>query len=95
MGDTRRPPLPIMRRYPNPSGWVAWGVNPSQPGGMQGGSALVVKKNASAPSGRCLYSDLLSRDSVGLTRCLLPAMEAKVVARFQRTFRHFRRRQHR
>lgn len=42
--------------YPNPSGWVAFGVNPSSPGNMLGGSALVAKSDASAPSGELLWS---------------------------------------
>lgn len=37
--------------YPNLSGWVAWGINPGQPGQMLGGSAFIVKSNASAASG--------------------------------------------
>lgn len=37
--------------YPNPTGWVAWGVNSDAPGQMLGGSALVVKSNSTASSG--------------------------------------------
>lgn len=40
--------------YPNPSGWAAWGINPGQPGQMLGGSAFVVKSNASAASGEAV-----------------------------------------
>ena len=49
--------------YPNPTGWVAWGVNTAAPGQMLGGSALVVKSNASAPSGEAVCNRVLQLSS--------------------------------
>ncbi len=52
--------------YPNPEGWVAFGVNPDNPGLMLGGSALVVKSDASATSG--MLPMMQNADSLAVKR---------------------------